>query len=242
MIWGRLSSRWRVLDFVCWRNVFVFLLEMSLECWPRLHILSMPAPSTGTYDCWGLGPHRVFPGKNHSSDFILQQRTFFFKQKAVRRCSLSASCYIWLLYFHCHVDPHLFCAWRAINIFAAKQMKVPCMSSQTSKQPAKPPTFAVLSFSLCVSSPDGSWVGKVTQEECEMAIGKAQHFSGIRWWWEAVVVVLRHVCRSTGYLPSHGWPSFPCLPHIHSVVVNLASFQRKGPFVCLLTLLALAVF
>jgi len=36
-------------------NIFVSVLEMSLERCPGLHILSTQGPSTCTYDCLGLG-------------------------------------------------------------------------------------------------------------------------------------------------------------------------------------------
>lgn len=85
----------------------------------------------------------------------------------------------------------------------------------------------VLSFSLCRYSPAGSWEGNIVQEECEMAVRTAPRSWERRWWWEAVSVALRCVCRHGGYLLIHGWPSFLCLCHIHSVVVNLVFLQKK---------------
>lgn len=85
----------------------------------------------------------------------------------------------------------------------------------------------VLSFSVCRHSPVGSGKGRVTWEDCEIALRKAQHSWEIIWQWEAVLVMLRHVFRHRGYLPVYSWPSFPCLCHIHSVVINLASFQKR---------------
>lgn len=63
----------------------------------------------------------------------------------------------------------------------------------------------------------------------------------IRWQGEALWVAQRCGRRHRGYLPACGWPSFPFVSHPFCCS-QPCFLSQKGSFVCLLTLLALAVF
>lgn len=160
---------------------------MFLECWPRLCILSKDqawtqGPSTCTHDCLRLGPQSVSPEKNNSflTDFILQQGAVF-SQPAARRHSLSAKRPLYGSP-HCHVDPNTFFKHEKSEPSTFLQRgRWECHACSTSTTgPVKQAKeklchHCVLSFSLCRFSPAGSREGKATQEECEVAIRKAQH-------------------------------------------------------------------
>lgn len=108
----------------------------------------------------------------------------------------------------------------AIDIFAARQMNVvhvTCQLQAHQRKITKPSLYFFLFPSVNKEKgrkthPGGAW--ESYQESTALR--------EVRWQQEAALAALR--CVYFGPI----WPSFPCLDHISSVVVSLASSQIKG--------------